>query len=132
MRIRLHERDAERLGCEQILTVDAVLISVGEVEELADRFEFDPYDWPHPLFGEIAFEDAGNPEAKRKAPRWQARAMVWLALRQNGHIVSWEDAGAVSAVGLAFLPDEEEPGKDPEPSPENEGSTTQPSGSSTD
>lgn len=132
MRVRLHERDAERLGCEQFLTVDTTLVSVAEVEELADRFQFDPYDWPHPLFGEIAFEDAGNPDAKPKAPRWQQRAVVWLALHQNGHPASWDEAGSVSAIGLAFFADEEAPGKDPEASPLNEASTTPPSENSTD
>ena len=66
-----------------------------------------------------------------RARRHRARAVVWLALHQNGHKATWDEAGSVSAVGLGFLADEDE-GKDPEPSPESEGSTTQPSESSTD
>lgn len=127
MRLRLNEQDAERLGCEQVLTFETALVSVADVGELADRYDFDPYDWPHPLFGEIAFADAGNPDAKPKPPRWQQHAVVWLTLRQNGHAVSWDAAGTVSAMRLAFLADEEAPGKDEEPSTESEASTTPPS-----
>jgi hypothetical protein len=132
VRLRLDPRDAERLGCEPVIKFVMGDVTVAEVEELSDRFEFDPYDWPHPFLGEIAFEDAGNPDAKAKAPRWQQRAVVWLTLRQAGLEVSWEQAGGVRAQTLGFLVDEEEPGKDPEPSPESEGSTTQPSESSGD
>lgn len=132
MRLRLDPRDAERLGCEQVTQFVLGDVTVAEVEELAERFSFDPYDWPHPFLGEIAFEDAGNPDAKPRTPRWQQRAAVWLTLRQAGVEASWELAGTVRAQQLGFLSDEEDVGKDPEPSPGSEGSTTQPSENSSD
>lgn len=127
MRIRLDPRDAERLGCEQILPFDLVDVTVADVEELATRFEFDPYDWPIPFIGEVAFADAGNPDAVPHRPPWQQRTVVWLALRQVGLVVTWEQAGSVRSQPLGFLEDDVEPGKDPEPFAESEPSTTGPS-----
>lgn len=132
MRLRLDPRDGQRLGCEQIITFTLVDVTVAEVAELAERFAFDPYDWPHPFLGEVAFEDAGNPDARPRTPRWQQQAVVWLTLRQAGVAASWEQAGTVRAQPLGFLADEVEPGKGEESSPESEASTTAPSENSSD
>lgn len=128
MRLRLSEKDAERLGCEQILPFDTSEVSVGDVEELAERFGFDPYDWPQPFLGEIALENAGE-GAEPTPPKWQRRAVVWLALRQADRDVTWDVAGSVKVAGVAYLDDE--PGKD-DASGESEPSTTMPSKSSGD
>lgn len=128
MRLRLSEKDATRLGCEQILPFDTSEVSVGDVEELAERFGFDPYDWPTPFLGEISLENAGE-GAQPIPPKWQRRAVVCLALRQAGHEVTWEQAGTVKVTGVAYLADE--PGKD-DTSQESEPSTTTPSTNSGD
>lgn len=124
MRLRLDENDAKTLGCEQILPLDLAAIAIADLDELAARFEFDPEDWPHPLVGEVAFEDAGNPDAKPKKPRWQKRAAVWIAVRNSGVEITWEQAGRVQALKTVYLADEVEPGKDEAPSPSSEPSTT--------
>lgn len=132
MRLRLDEDDAKKLGCENILPLDLAAIALADLEELAERYDFDPEDWPHPLVGEVAFEDAGNPEAKRKKPRWQKQAAVWIAVRASGVDVTWEQVGKVQAMKTLYLADEEEPGKDESPSETLGPSTTGPSETSTD
>lgn len=132
MRLRLDEDDAAKLGCEQVLSLDLAAIGIADLDELAARFEFDPDDWPHPLVGEIAFEDAGNPDAKPKRPRWQKQAAVWIAVRGSGVDITWEQAGRVQAMKTVYLPDEDAPGKDEDPSESSEASTTGLSESSTD
>lgn len=132
MRLRLDEDDAAKLGCEQVLSLDLAAIGIADLDELAARFEFDPEDWPHPLVGEIAFEDAGNPDAKPKRPRWQKQAAVWIAVRGSGVDITWEQAGRVQAMKTVYLADEDAPGKDEDPSESSEASTTGLSESSTD
>jgi hypothetical protein len=129
MLYRLCDEDRERFGCEEWLTYSPYGVSVADLEELSERFDFDPSEWPTPLFGELTLEQAGDPDAKPIAPRWQMRATVWQILRQNGHDVSWEDAGSVQVLLIGVRRREEE-GKDPEPSPGSEPSTTPPSESS--
>lgn len=132
MRIRLDEDDAKTLGCEQILPLDLAAIAIADLDELAERFEFDPEDWPHPLVGEIAFADAGNPDAKPKKPRWQKQAAVWIAVRASGVDITWAQAGRVQAMKTLYLADEVEPGKAEAPSEISEPSTTGPSETSSD
>lgn len=123
MRLRLDEDDAKMLGCERILPLDLSAIAIADLDELSERFDFDPEDWPTPLVGEIAFADAGNPDAKPKKPRWQKQAAVWVAVRCSGVEITWEQAGRVQALKTMYLADEVEPGKDEEPS-ENSGAST--------
>lgn len=127
MLYRLCDEDRERFGCAEWLPYSALNVNVADLEDLSERFDFDPSEWPTPLFGELTLEQAGDPDAKPVPPRWQMRAVVWQILRQNGHQISWEDAG-LAHVGLMRVRREE--GKDPEPSPGSEPSTTRPSGSS--
>lgn len=132
MSIRLCDEDRERFGCEEWLDFDVRDISVADLGELSERFDFDPYDWPEPFFGALTLEQAGNPDAKPKPPRWQGQATVWMLLRQNGCDVSWDGAGAARIGRARSRPS---PGKDdPEqdPSETSESSTTAPSPSSSD
>lgn len=127
MEFRLRDEDRERLGGPEWLPWSPMAVTINDLDELVDRFDFDPDDWPTPFFGELTLEQAGDPEAQPKSPRWQRRAAVWMALRQNGIDVSWDDVGTVrifqveSRVG--------EPGK---ADPTTEPSTIQPSTTSTD
>jgi hypothetical protein len=125
VRIRLDPKDAERLGCDEILPLELWDISIVDLDALADRFEFDPDDWPTPLIGEIAFADAGDPDAQPVVPRWQKQAAVWLAVRMSGVDITWEQAGSVAALKVRYLDDE--PGKDEAPSESSDPSTTGPS-----
>lgn len=124
---RLADADRERFGCAEWLPYSVLDITIDDLEELSDRFGFDPTEWPTPYLGELTLEQAGDPDAKPVPPRWQMRAAVWQILRQNGHDVSWDDVGTVRA-GQVLVRREE--GKDPEPSPGSATSTTPPSGSS--
>lgn len=127
MEYRLSDQDRERFGCAEWLPYSPYDISVADLEDLSDRFDFDPSEWPTPLFGELTLEQAGDPTAKPVPPRWQMRATVWQILRQNGHDVSWDDAGTVRIGHVTARRIE---GKDPEPSPGSDPSTTPPSKSS--
>ena len=136
MAIRLCDKDRERFGCAEWLDWSPSAVSVADLEWLSDKFGFDPDDWPTPLVGELTLEQAGDPDAKPKPPRWRNRAWAWMLLRQNGHMVTWEEAGEVRFL-LARTKTEpvEESGKgeaDTEPSPPSEASTTPPSPSSSD
>lgn len=131
-RVQLGDRDRERLGCGEALDFDLMEISIADLEELSERFGFEPEDWPTPLIGEIPFEQAGSPDAKPVRPRWQTRAVVWLALHQSGHDATWDEAGKVAYNRVRFV-NEEEPGKDEtSPSPPSAGSGTPPSDTSSD
>lgn len=135
MAIRLCDGDRERFGCDEWLEFSPLAISVADMEELSDRFGFDPEDWPEPFIGQLTLEQAGNPDAKPKPPRWRNHAVAWMLLRQNGHDVSWEEAGAVR-LHLAKggdPPPVEGPGKETQPElATSEPSTTLPSNISTD
>lgn len=120
MEYRLCDPDRERFGCDEWVPYSAWAISVADLEELSARFGFEPSDWPTVLFGELTLEQAGDPDAKPVPPPWQMRAVVWQILRQNGHDVSWEDAGSVR-FGLVRVREE---GKDPGPSTGSATSTT--------
>ncbi len=101
MPYRLSPADRERFGCQEWLAdVNSLAISVADLEELSERFDFNPSDWPAPFVGEITLEQAGDPDAVAAPPRWQGRALFWMLLHQNGHPVSWDEAGTVQ-VGLA-------------------------------
>ena len=126
--IRLDDKDRERLGCDEWLPWDLWAVTIGDLDELAERFNFDPDDWPTPFFGELTLEQAGDPDAKPKAPKWQFRAGIWLALRQAGVEVSWADMAKVRHL-KARTRRTEEPGKE---DPATEPSTTQPSTTSTE
>jgi hypothetical protein len=125
---RLCDEDRERLGCAEWIAWDAWAITVGDLDELSERFSFEPDEWPEPLFGQLTLEQAGDPDAKPKAPRWQKQAAIWMALRQSGLEVSWDDVAKVRPLKMEIRRTEE-PGKD---DPATEPSTTPPSTTSSD
>lgn len=125
----LDSADAQRFGCAERLDFDPMDLSLADMAELSERFSFDIEDWPYPLQGEIPLEQAGNEDAQPKAPKWQMWCVAWLALRQNGVDVSWEEAGKAKIFRMRI---EREPGKDQPDSPSSDDSTTPPSGSSSD
>jgi hypothetical protein len=133
--ISFGDKDRERWGlAEEWVEFDPSDITVVDLQELSDRFGFDYYDWPEPLFGEIPFEQAGSPDAKRVRPLWHVQALVWMALRQNDIPVAWEDAGTARSGRLRLRAAEpESPGKDSTPatpSRRRADSTTTPSSTS--
>lgn len=129
MQIRLCDEDRKAFGVdEEWLDFDLVDISVDDLDLLAERYNFDPMDWPTPFLGELTFEQAGDENATPKPPRWQSRVAPWMLLRQAGKDVSLEDAGKVRWFKRR---QREGPGKEiPDPSPDSEVSTTPPSASS--
>lgn len=124
--VRFCDSDRERWGVEEWISVSADEISVADLTELAQRFGFTPYEWPTPLFGEVPFEKAGSPDAERVPPVWQLQCWLWMALRQNGAKVSWDEAGEAKGQKISSRPSES-PGKAEEAT---ESSTTEPSESS--
>jgi hypothetical protein len=136
MRFRLCEEDRKRFGVAEWLTFDLRAISVADLEELSERCGFDPTDWPEPWLGQLTLEQAGDPDARPKPPRWHDRASAWMLLRQNGCAASWDDAGTVRMFLVDFRGDEiapASPGKgdtQETPSPDSEASTTTPSSTS--
>lgn len=137
MEFQLCPEDRALFGCGEWLPCDIRAISVADLEELSERFAFDPEDWPEPFSGQLTLEQAGDPDAKPKPPRWRNRALIWMILRQNGCDVSWEDVGKARAYLIQARHDEVPelaPGKEPTeetPSPPSESSTTRRSKSST-
>ena len=141
MRFQIGEADQKEFDAPEWLDFDLRAISAGDLEELSDRFGFDPMDWPDPWIGEIALEDAGD-GAVPKPPKWRNRALAWMLLRQNGIDVSWEEAGKARVflmrrdpAELAAEAADETPGKDDTeetPSDPSDASTTPPSDTSTD
>lgn len=96
--ISLGEKDRARLGVvDEWLEFHPGDITIRDLGELADRFDFDHMDWPEPFFGEVPFDRAGGPDARPVAPRWQLQATVWMGLRQNNFPVSWDELGDVQA-----------------------------------
>lgn len=133
MQIRLCDEDQRHFGCPEWIDFDLRNICVADLEELSERFGFDPDDWPEPLRGQLTLEQAGDPEAKPKPPRWRDRAIAWMALRQNGLPVSWDEAGAAHVLLMAKRNDEVPEGKGDTaetPSPPSDPSTTTPSNTS--
>lgn len=105
------EKDRARWDLPEWLEFDPRDISVVDLCELSDRFGFDMRDWPTVLFGELTLEQAGDPDAKPVPPKWQNQAVAWMALRQNGRMVSWDEAGEARTSWFRFrFP---ESGKDP-------------------
>jgi hypothetical protein len=139
MRFQLCEQDRERFGAPEWLSFDLRAISVRDMDELSERFGFDPDDWPMPFAGELTLEQAGDPDAEAKPPRWQKHAWCWMLLRQNGVDASWDEAGEVRHMLIRREPEvsdvvPESPGKEPTaatPSPPSAASTTRRSGTST-
>jgi hypothetical protein len=125
VKIRLCDEDRALFGCDEWLDPASVLaISINDLDELAGRFEFDPSDWPEPLFGQLTLDQAGVEGAKPKPPPWRSRAQVWMLLRQNGYDVSWEDVGKAHPLLMTNDVVDPSPGKDPAPSPNSAASTT--------
>lgn len=93
MPFRLGDTDRAKFALDDWLDYDVRRISVADLEELSERYDFDPTDWPDPLLGALTLEQAGDPDAKAKPPRWRNRAIVWMLLRQNGVQATWEQAG---------------------------------------
>lgn len=134
--VRFGEHDRQRWGLDdEWLDFDPNDISVADLGELGDRFDFEAPDWPEVFFGQLTLDQAGDPNAVPKAPRWQRHAFVWMTLRQNGHPVSWDEAGE-ARIGRMALRQAPSPGKEPEaetsPSEPSEPSTTPPSSTSSD
>jgi hypothetical protein len=136
MRLQVPDVDQTEFGVPEVLEFDLWSISVDDLDELSERFGFDPMDWPDPFVGEVTLEQAGDPDAQPKPPKWRSRALVWMALRQNGFDVSWEAAGKARAFRWRPLPEPEvERGKDDTgetPSEPSGASTPQPSDTSLD
>ncbi len=134
---RLSDEDRKRYGTAEWLDFSVLDISVADLEWLSERFDFEPNAWPTPFFGELTLEQAGVEGAEPVPPRWQRRALAWMLLRQNGHMVSWDEAGEVRSHRVQLRLDEavaETPGKDASPpstdSPPSVPSTTKRSRSS--
>lgn len=110
MKHRLCDEDRKLFGGPEWLEWSLAAISIADLSELADRFDFDPTDWPTPFAGELTLAQAGDPNAKPKPPRWQKQAMVWMMLRQNGVEVAWDEtARARPFLAQTFVePDENE------------------------
>jgi len=126
--VRFGDHDRERWGLAEWVEWDPMDVSIGDLTELSERFGFDPTDWPHVFYGEIPLEQAGSPDAQRKAPRWQYQAMAWMVLRQNGVDVSWDEAGTARVGRFRYR--SANSGKDEAettPSESSEPSTTPPS-----
>lgn len=135
MPFRLGETDRVKFGLDDWVDMSVRRISVADLEELSERFDFDPSDWPDPYVGVLTLEQAGDPDAKPKAPRWRPRAVVWMLLRQNGVPVTWDEAGSVAFLEIQYRPEVEvDAGKGGSPpssgSPASGGSTTRRSRSS--
>lgn len=134
-RFSIPESDQKEFGAPDVLVWDPVDITVEDLEELSERFGFDPADWPIPLNGELTLEQAGDPDARPKPPKWRNRALVWMTLRQNGMDVSWQHAGKGHFYLWRRVPDEPViQGKEPTEethSPASAASTTRPSSTST-
>lgn len=135
MPFRLGDTDRAKFDLDDWLDYDVRRISVADLEELSERYDFDPTDWPDPLLGALTLEQAGDPDAKPKPPRWRNRAIVWMLLRQNGVQATWEQAGEAFFTEIMYrAPEEAEVGKGESPpstgSPPSGGSTTRRSRSS--
>lgn len=109
MKIRVGERDQKHFGVAEVLEFDPRAITVAELEELSERFGFDPNDWPDPLIGELTLEQAGDPDAKPTPPRWRNHAYAWMLLRQNGCDVTWDEAGHFRFFEIEILAEDEAP-----------------------
>jgi hypothetical protein len=106
VRLTMDPRDAERFGCAESLPLDLTEITIADMNELADRFDFEPETFPPCLFGQRVETDAG---VTFKAPPWQRWALVWLALRLNGFEVTWAEAGKARAGRLRWFVGDDEP-----------------------
>lgn len=100
--VQFGEKDRQRWDLPEFLEFDPRDIATADLEELSERFAFDMNDWPVVLFGELTLEQAGDPNAVPVPPRWQTRALVWMCLRQNGRMVSWDEAGEARSTWLRF------------------------------
>ena len=95
MRLSLCEEDRVRFSLPEWLEFDLRNISVADMDELSDRYGFDPDDWPAPFLGELTLEQAGDPDAVPKPRRWRNHALCWMLLRQAGVPASWDEAATV-------------------------------------
>lgn len=128
--MRLCDEDRKRFGIdEEWVEFDPLDVSVNDLDMLAERYGFDPMDWPVPFRGELSFEQAGDPNAVPNPPPWQSRVGAWMLLRQAGKDVTLEEAGEVRWFKVRTRPS---PGKEPDLSASPEASTTAPSPSSSD
>jgi len=132
MFLRFPDEDRERWNLPEWVDYSPSDITIADLEDLSERFDFELAEWPDVYFGQIPFEAAGQEDAKPVAPKWQARAALWMALHQGGAQVSWEDAGTVRLGRCQSRQDA--PGKEPETdetlSDPSDASTTPPSESS--
>jgi hypothetical protein len=125
VKIRLCDEDRETFGCPEWLEpVSPHDISLNDLDELAQRFNFDPNDWPEPFNGQLTLEQAGVEGARPKPPPWRMRALVWMLLRQNGIAVSWEDVGKAHPLSMTTDRADPSPGKGRAQSPNSATSTT--------
>jgi hypothetical protein len=120
MRFQLCEADQKRFGLGEWLSFDLRAITLKDMTWLSDKFGFDPEDWPNPWLGELTLEQAGDPDAVPKPPKWRNQAMCWMLLRQNGVDASWDDAAEVHDLLIRTErepsdPEPESPGKEPTP-----------------
>jgi hypothetical protein len=139
MRFQLCEQDRAHFGAPEWLEFDLRNLSVADMTFLSERFGFDPDDWPTPFMGELTLEQAGDPDAVPKPPRWRNHALCWMLLRQNGVKATWDDAAEVHYMlirsdGSDDAEPDESPGKEDRttPSDPSDASTTPPSDTSTD
>lgn len=133
--VRFGDHDRRRWGLDEWLEFDPNDITVADLSELCDRFEFEVEDWPGVFFGQLTLDQAGDSDAKPKPPRWQRHAFVWMTLHQNGHVVSWDEAGE-ARIGRIEMRQDPSPGKDgpleTSPFEPSERSTTAPFSTSSD
>lgn len=113
MRVRLGDEDRKRYELPEWCGFDLRDITLVDLNELSERFGFDPNDWPDPFMGEITLDQAGDPDAKPKPPPWRNQALMWMILRQNGCDVTWEQAAHTKPMMAIWESDPEpERGKD--------------------
>jgi hypothetical protein len=102
-------------------------VTVDELEVICDKTGIDIDDWPDAIFPQVPFTTIPDPNARKRSPAWRNRVVVWLALHQAGHEVTWDEAGKVRTllIEIRAVSDPKDDGPDPEPSASpNSGTTT--------
>lgn len=121
---RLGDADRERLDAPEWLPLDLLSCTLDDVTELSDQHGFELEDWPDVILG----------PTDGKPPKWAFKAVLWLALHQNGVAATWDDVGRIEVLRVTRRRDDDQ-GKDPAsgespPPPTPATSTTPPSSTS--
>jgi hypothetical protein len=134
VQIRLGDGDRARLDCKEWLDIDFLDTTVEDLEIICAETGIDIDDWPACLNPKVPFTVMPEANARRRSPAWRNRVVIWLALRQAGHDVTWAEAGRVRTlqIQLRSVPEPPKDGADPEPSdsPNSDSDTTRSSATS--